>query len=68
VAVEKGTKAVISVNFRAEGRRTFNNLRTNFAVGIPQKEFFNSYGLFTTTIAPPAFLVIQRKAAQTSGG
>jgi hypothetical protein len=43
VAVEKGTKAVISVNFRAEGRRTFNNLRTNFAVGIPQKEFFNSH-------------------------
>jgi len=35
VAVEKGTKAVISVNFRLYGRRTFNNLRTNFAVEIP---------------------------------
>jgi hypothetical protein len=35
VAVEKGTKAVISVNFSVYGRRTFNNLRTNFAVEIP---------------------------------
>jgi hypothetical protein len=35
VAVEKGTKAVISVNFSAYGLRTFNNLRTNFAVEIP---------------------------------
>jgi hypothetical protein len=26
VAVEKGTKAVISVNFSVYGRRTFNNL------------------------------------------
>jgi hypothetical protein len=26
VAVEKGTKAVISVNFSLYGRRTFNNL------------------------------------------
>jgi hypothetical protein len=43
VAVEKGTKAVISVNFSVYGRGTFNNLRTNFAVGIPSKEFFNSY-------------------------
>jgi hypothetical protein len=35
VAVEKGTKAVISVNFSLYGRRTFNKLRTNFAVEIP---------------------------------
>jgi hypothetical protein len=35
VAVEKGTKAVISVNFSVDGRRTFNNLQTNFAVEIP---------------------------------
>jgi len=35
VAVEKGTKAVISVNFSVYGRRTFNNLRTNFAAEIP---------------------------------
>jgi len=34
VAVEKGTKAVISVNFSVYGRRTFNNLRTNFAAEI----------------------------------
>jgi hypothetical protein len=35
VAVEKGTKAVISVNFSLYGRGTFNDLRTNFAVEIP---------------------------------
>jgi len=35
VAVEKGTKPVISANFRAYGERTFNNLRTNFAGEIP---------------------------------
>ena len=35
VAVEKGTKAVISVNFNVYGRRTFNDLRTNLAVEIP---------------------------------
>jgi hypothetical protein len=34
-AVEKGTKAVISVNFSVYGLRTFNDLRTNFAVEIP---------------------------------
>jgi hypothetical protein len=34
VAVEKGTKAVISLNFSVYGDRTFNNLRTNFAVEI----------------------------------
>jgi hypothetical protein len=46
VAVEKGTKAVISANFSTYGERTFNNLRTNFAVVIPREEFFNSYGIF----------------------
>jgi hypothetical protein len=35
VAVEKGTKAVIPVNFSVYGRRTFNNLQTNFAAEIP---------------------------------
>jgi hypothetical protein len=30
MGVEKGTKAVISVNFSVYGERTFNNLRTNF--------------------------------------
>jgi hypothetical protein len=42
VAVEKGTKAVISVIFSVDGERTFNNLRMNFAAEIPRKEFFNS--------------------------
>jgi hypothetical protein len=35
VAVEKGTKAVICVNFSACGKRRFNNLRANFAVEFP---------------------------------
>ncbi len=35
VAVEKGTQAVISVNFSVYGKRTFNNLRTNFVGEIP---------------------------------
>jgi hypothetical protein len=35
VSVEKGTKAVISVNFSDRGERKFNNLRTNFAAEIP---------------------------------
>jgi hypothetical protein len=43
VAVEKGTKAVISVHFSAYGKRTFNNLRTDFVGEIPLKEFFNSH-------------------------
>jgi hypothetical protein len=43
VAVEKGTKAVISVNFSVYGKRTFNDLRVNFAGEIPRKEFFNSH-------------------------
>jgi hypothetical protein len=43
VGVEKGTKAVISVNFSVHGERTFNNLRTDFAVNIRGKEFFNSH-------------------------
>jgi hypothetical protein len=51
VAVEKGTKAVISVNLSAYGEPRFNNLQTNFVgnslrrvVGeIPRKEFFNTH-------------------------
>jgi hypothetical protein len=43
VAVEKGTKAVISGNSSAYGERIFNNLRTNFVVEIPRKEFFNTH-------------------------
>jgi hypothetical protein len=43
VAVEKGTKAVISVIFSAYGKRTFNNLRVNFVREIPRKEFFNTH-------------------------
>jgi hypothetical protein len=35
VGVEKGTKAVIPVNFSVGGERTFNNLRANFVVEIP---------------------------------
>jgi len=33
--VEKGTKAVISVNFSVYGERRFTNLRTNLAYEIP---------------------------------
>jgi hypothetical protein len=43
--VEKGTKAVISVHFSVYGKRTFNNLRTDFVGEIPLKEFFNSHGM-----------------------
>src|ERR1700687_6318792 len=46
VAVEKGTKAVISVDFSVCGERTFNNLRANFAGEIPRKEFFNTHARF----------------------
>jgi hypothetical protein len=46
VGVEKGTKAVISMNFSVYGEPTFNNLRTNFIIEIPRKEFFNSHGLY----------------------
>jgi hypothetical protein len=46
VAVEKGTKAVISANFSAYGKRRFNNLRANFVREIPRKEFFNGHGIF----------------------
>jgi hypothetical protein len=43
VAVEKGTKAVISVNFSSHGKRRFNDLRANFVREIPRKEFFNTH-------------------------
>jgi hypothetical protein len=46
VAVEKGTKAVICVNFGARDERRFNNLRANFVHEIPRKEFFNTHGIF----------------------
>jgi len=45
VAVEKATKAVISVHFSVNGKRTFNSLRTDFVGEIPLKEFFNSPGM-----------------------
>jgi hypothetical protein len=45
VAVEKGTKVVISVDFSVYGEPTFNNLRTNVVVEIPRKEFFNTHGM-----------------------
>jgi len=35
VAVEKGTKAVISVNFGVPGERTFNNLQAIFVAETP---------------------------------
>ena len=43
VAVEKGTKAVISGNFSVYGERKFNNLQTTFCLETPRKEFFNSH-------------------------
>jgi hypothetical protein len=43
VGVEKGTKAVISANFRVGAEPKFNNLQTNFSVENAQKEFFNSH-------------------------
>jgi hypothetical protein len=46
LAVEKGTKAVISVDFSVNGERTFNNLRTKFVGEICGKEFFNSHAWF----------------------
>jgi hypothetical protein len=46
VAVEKGTKAVISVDFSVCGERRFNNLRANFVREIPREEFFNTYACY----------------------
>jgi hypothetical protein len=40
VVVEKGTRAVISVNLSACGERTFNNLRANFVIEKCQKRVF----------------------------
>jgi hypothetical protein len=48
VGVEKGTKAVIAVNFSVYGRRTFNNLQTNFAAEIPKKRVFQHARLTST--------------------
>jgi len=43
VGVEKGTRAVISVNFSACGERTFNNLLADFVIEKARKKFFNSH-------------------------
>jgi hypothetical protein len=58
VAVEKGTKAVISVNFSAYGKRTFNNLRANFVREIPREEFFNTYGWLRQLITSTGLSVL----------
>jgi len=42
MAVEKGNNDVISV-FSVDGKRTFNDLRTNFVLEIPGKEFFDTH-------------------------
>jgi hypothetical protein len=47
VAVEKGTKAVICVNFSACGKRRFNNLRANFLVKSREKSFSTPTGDYT---------------------
>jgi hypothetical protein len=54
VAVEKGTKAVISANFRRSGEPKFNKLQTNFSVENPQKEFFNSHRRLHSLTVPGA--------------
>jgi len=46
VAVEKGTSAVILVNFSVFDERTFNNLQRKFLAETPRKEFFNSHGIY----------------------
>jgi hypothetical protein len=43
MAVEEGTKAVISANSSDYRERILNNLRTNFVVEISGKEFFNTH-------------------------
>jgi len=46
VAVEKGTKAVISVNFSVYGRRTFNNFTYEriSLLKFPKKTFSTAWG------------------------
>lgn len=39
MAVEKGTKALISVSFTAYGERTFNNLERISRMALPEKSF-----------------------------
>jgi hypothetical protein len=46
VAVEKGTKAVISAGFSASGERMVNDLRGTFVGQFPRKEFFNTHVLY----------------------
>jgi hypothetical protein len=61
VGVEKGTKAVISVNFSVCGKRTFNNLRTNFVVEFPEKEFFNTHRPLALTTQSMSAMGIYRQ-------
>jgi len=52
VAVEKGTKAVISENFSVDGGRTFNSLTYEriSLLKIPQKQFFQQPRLFSSVM------------------
>jgi hypothetical protein len=43
VAVEKGTKEVISANFSRRAEQRFNKLQTKFWAENGSKEFFNSH-------------------------
>jgi hypothetical protein len=57
VAVEKGTKGVISGALARFLERIFNHLRTDFRAISAQEEFFNSHGLIGSTIVrgqPPS--------------
>src|SRR5215472_1711909 len=47
VGVEKGTKAVISWNFRDSAGPKFSNLQANFSVEVPKKAFSTATGDFT---------------------
>jgi hypothetical protein len=46
VAVEKGTRVVILLNFSVFGERTFNNLQRRYLAETLRKEFFNSHAIF----------------------
>jgi hypothetical protein len=46
VAVEKGTRVVILLNFSVFGERTFNNLQRRYLAETLRKEFFNSHSRF----------------------
>jgi hypothetical protein len=53
VAVEKGTKGVISGALAQFLERIFNHLRTDFRAISAQEEFFNSHITLSTTRARP---------------